>query len=122
MLSVLTFWILLELKKIKSWQTYLWKLNQTFLLTGKNEIVKIRSNSLHLKSLDPDDNIPEEERTTKLADIELNYVKKFQKFQDKKIKINNDNIAALKVARDKGYLHETLLDRRSKMKADRYCK
>lgn len=89
---------------------------------GKNEIVKIRSNSLHLKSLDPDDNIPEEERTTKLADIELNYVKKFQKFQDKKIKINNDNIAALKVARDKGYLHETLLDRRSKMKADRYCK
>lgn len=91
-------------------------------MTGKNEIVKIRSNSLHLKSLDPDDNIPEEERTTKLADIELNYVKKFQKFQDKKIKINNDNIAALKVARDKGYLHETLLDRRSKMKADRYCK
>ncbi|KAI5738114.1 hypothetical protein M8J77_003129 [Diaphorina citri] len=89
---------------------------------GKNEMVKLRSNSLHLKNLDKDDDIPEEERTNKLSDIELNYVKKFQKFQDKKIKLNSDNIAVLKEAKAQGYLHETMLDRRSKMKADRYCK
>jgi FRG1-like family. len=85
-------------------------------------MVKLRSNSLHLKNLDKDDDIPEEERTNKLSDIELNYVKKFQKFQDKKIKLNSDNIAVLKEAKAQGYLHETMLDRRSKMKADRYCK
>lgn len=77
---------------------------------------------MHLKSLEKDDNIPEEERTNKISEIELNYVKKFQKFQDKKIKLNSDNIAVLKKAKNEGCLHESMLDRRSKMKADRYCK
>lgn len=48
--------------------------------------------------------------------------KKFQKFQDKKLRINQGDIKDLEVAKNEGYLHETLLDRRSKMKADRYCK
>ncbi|KAB7504024.1 Protein FRG1 [Armadillidium nasatum] len=58
----------------------------------------------------------------KLKEVELGYVKMFQKFQDKRIKINPDGRAELKDAKTKGKLHESLLDRRSKMKADRYCK
>lgn len=48
--------------------------------------------------------------------------KKFQKFQDKKLRVNTEDKTTLKNARDEGTLHEALLDRRSKMKADRYCK
>lgn len=48
--------------------------------------------------------------------------KKFQKFQDKKMRINQNTIKELEEAKAQGLLHETLLDRRSKMKADRYCK
>lgn len=48
--------------------------------------------------------------------------KKFQKFQDKKLRVNESGVSELKRAREEGTLHETLLDRRSKMKADRYCK
>jgi protein FRG1 len=57
-----------------------------------------------------------------LGQVELNYVKKFQKFQDHKIRLNNTDRRELLKARDKGALHEALLDRRAKMKADRYCK
>nr|CAG4635072.1 EOG090X0DUJ [Alona affinis] len=57
----------------------------------------------------------------------LNYIlatcrKQFQKFQDKKMRINTESRDALKAAKSDGTLHEALLDRRSKMKADRYCK
>ncbi|RXG66067.1 Protein FRG1 [Armadillidium vulgare] len=52
----------------------------------------------------------------KLKEVELGYVKMFQKFQDKRIKINPDGRAELKDAKTKGKLHESLLDRRSKMK------
>ena len=58
----------------------------------------------------------------KLKDLELKYVKMYQKFQDKKLRINSDGSASLRDARSSGKLHEGLLDRRSKMKADRYCK
>lgn len=50
------------------------------------------------------------------------YRRKFQKFQDKKLRINKDDRSQLEAAKTQGVLHETLLDRRSKMKADRYCK
>lgn len=52
----------------------------------------------------------------------LCFRRKFQKFQDKKLKINVENRVQLEQAKTEGNLHETLLDRRSKMKADRYCK
>ncbi|XP_039754821.1 protein FRG1 homolog [Pararge aegeria] len=57
-----------------------------------------------------------------LTEVEVNYVKKFQKFQDKKLRVNEGGAIELKRAKMEGNLHETLLDRRSKMKADRYCK
>lgn len=86
---------------------------------GDGEMVIIRSNAL--RDTDKKPEIPSEEQGS-LAEIEVNYVKKFQKFQDKKLKVNTTGRSELKKAREAGTLHEALLDRRSKMKADRYCK
>lgn len=86
---------------------------------GDNEMIKIRSNvSL---DIDPKSLIPVEERGS-LKQAEVNYVKKFQSFQDRRLRVNEEDKIALKKARKEGLFHETLLDRRSKMKADRYCK
>ncbi|XP_050717192.1 protein FRG1-like [Eriocheir sinensis] len=86
---------------------------------GPEQIVMVRSNMM--RECDRPKEVPEEERG-KLRDVEKNYVKKFQKFQDKRLRINKDGVAELKAARNEGSLHEALLDRRAKMKADRYCK
>ncbi|XP_045499048.1 protein FRG1 homolog [Colias croceus] len=84
---------------------------------GEHEFCNIRSNrSREVKKVV----VPEEEGD--LAEVEVNYVKKFQKFQDKKLRVNESGVIELKRAKVDGNLHETLLDRRSKMKADRYCK
>eukprot|EP00053_Salpingoeca_punica_P003818 m.45347 g.45347 ORF g.45347 m.45347 type:complete len:274 (-) comp12437_c0_seq1:43-864(-) len=56
-----------------------------------------------------------------IANVELNYVKKFQSFQDGKVKTSGD-LKALKKARALGTLHGELLDRREKQKADKFCK
>ena len=48
--------------------------------------------------------------------------KKFQSFPDHKLRVCLDSRDGLEHARHKGKLHEVLLDRREKMKADRYCK
>lgn len=89
------------------------------LKAEENEMIKIRSNAE--REEDKPAYVPEEERG-KVGQIELNYVKKFQKFQDHKTKICNDDRNKLVTAKKEGDLHEVLLDRRSKMKADRYCK
>lgn len=77
-----------------------------------------KKDSLNKKNKD----VPEEEKSEDLRNVEINYVKKFQKFQDHKLRINKDDVKELDRAKDEGYLHEKLLDRREKMKSDRYCK
>ncbi|XP_076632790.1 FSHD region gene 1 [Colletes latitarsis] len=86
---------------------------------GPSEFCTIRS--ITQKAQDPNKDVPKEEQGS-LQDVEVNYVRKFQKFQDKKLRINKADRTELEKAKREGNLHETLLDRRSKMKADRYCK
>ncbi|KAK7097927.1 protein FRG1-like [Littorina saxatilis] len=86
---------------------------------GDEQMIKLRS-SAALEE-DPLEKVPKEERGT-VKDSEINYVKKFQSFQDRRLRVNQDDRAALKKAKHEGDFHETLLDRRAKMKADRYCK
>ena len=82
-------------------------------------MIKIRTNAEREEDKKP--YIPDEEQG-KVGQVELNYVKKFQKFQNHKIKINQEDRGELVRAKQEGDLHELLLDRRAKMKADRYCK
>lgn len=86
---------------------------------GESEMLKIRLNA-NIES-DPFADIPIEERG-KIKDAEINYVKKFQSYQDRKLKISAEDVSSLKKAKKGGTLHECMLDRREKMKADRYCK
>lgn len=85
---------------------------------GTNEFCSIRSN----KTKEVNKSVLPDEEQADLSQVEVNYVKKFQKFQDKKLRLNDGGVSELKKAKTEGNLHETLLDRRSKMKADRYCK
>ena len=86
--------------------------------------MELRIRSLNKRGVDGKSKkeIPEEEIGDDLRNVEINYVKKFQKFQDKKMKLSKEDAGELKEAKDAGILHEKLLDRREKMKADRYCK
>ncbi|EDW69941.1 protein FRG1 homolog [Drosophila virilis] len=85
---------------------------------GPLEICRVRTNAARDVVVDEQ---PKEEKGD-LGEVEKNYVKKFQKFQDKKMRISKNDVKELEEAKAQGLLHETLLDRRSKMKADRYCK
>ena len=87
---------------------------------GPSEICVIRSNAYRGEVISK--NAPIEEKVEDIEQIEENYVRKFQKFQDKKLRICTESKKELKKAKEEGKLHESLLDRRSKMKADRYCK
>ncbi|KAF5404081.1 FSHD region protein [Paragonimus heterotremus] len=83
------------------------------------EMITIRSNRELVR--DPLLDLPEEERQG-LKKAEINYVRKFQSWQDHKLRLSKEENIALKHAQKTGDLHECLLDRREKMKSDRYCK
>ena len=63
-----------------------------------------------------------EEEVGDVRQFEINFVKQFQSFGDHKLKLHEGPASSLEKARSAGKLHEAMLDRREKMKADRYCK
>eukprot|EP00794_Sanderia_malayensis_P019953 gene19953-21907_t len=83
------------------------------------EIFRLRSNTSKIKKKKEDVN---EDDVIDAQQCEINYVKKFQSFQDHKLRLTTQDVSKLEKAKGKGKLHEAMLDRREKMKADRYCK
>ena len=89
---------------------------------SEGNFIQIRSNGKRVLEKDKrEKDLPTEEQGS-IRDTEINYVKKFQKFQDKKLRINQGDVSELVEAKNSGALHEVLLDRREQMKSDRYCK
>lgn len=87
---------------------------------GPEQFIKVRSNTdLELVKREEElKKIPEEEKG-KLSEVEEKYAKKFQAG---KFKVNSEDRKILKKAKESGILHATLLDRREKMKSDKFCK
>lgn len=76
--------------------------------------LQIRSNGQRMEEKDKrQKELPVEEQGS-IHETEINYVRKFQKFQDKKLRVNQGDVSELVNAKQSGALHETLLDRREK--------
>nr|CAB3247105.1 protein FRG1 [Phallusia mammillata] len=88
---------------------------------GSEEIIQIRSISEKPPDKKDDDTPVEEKNVLNMKECEVNYVKKFQSWQDQKLRLSEEDANRLDKAKTDGLLHEALLDRRSKMKSDRYC-
>ncbi|KAI6660000.1 Protein FRG1 [Oopsacas minuta] len=54
--------------------------------------------------------------------IEKSYVRQYQSFQGGKVKMHSSEVKKLCRAQRDGQLHTMMLDRRSKMKSDKFCK
>lgn len=65
--------------------------------------------------------LPKEEHGT-LWEAEKNYSRKFQSWVGGTLRLNSASTSSLKKARDDGRLHTEMLQRRSVMKNDKYCK
>ena len=97
----------------------------TLFATGRkvtdNELLKMRSNvdpaQVRLESERA--KVPEEERGD-LRDCEEKYMRKYQSKPD--VKSTSRGYGNLIRAKNEGNLHETLLDRRAKLKSDKFCK
>merc|ERR1712183_409591 len=73
--------------------------------------VKMRSGTEKVVTTEKDLLPVEEKSASNMKECETNYVRKFQSWQDGK----------LRISKKEGKLHNALLDRRAKMKSDRYC-
>jgi len=87
---------------------------------SEKEMIKLRTNASRSKK--KKSNEEGEEQVKSVRQCEINYVKQFQSFQDHKMRLHQGPKSSLQKARSAGKLHEAMLDRREKMKADRYCK
>jgi len=91
----------------------------TEIKPGPSEYIKMRTNAPRpLKA-------KVKERTSnesELRQLEENEARRFQSFRDSKVRVSEEEVSALKRAQKHGTVSSTLLDRRSKLKADRYCK
>lgn len=65
--------------------------------------------------------LPKEEHGT-LMEAERNYARKFQSWVGGSLLLAEEDKSKLRKARNEGTLHSTMLDRRQKMKNDKYCK
>jgi len=82
------------------------------------EMICLRTNASRSKKK----KVENEEDVGDVRKFEVGYVKQFQSFGDHHLKLHEGPKSSLESARGKGKLHEAMLDRREKMKADRYCK
>jgi len=89
----------------------------------EKEIVSLRTNISRAKKKKVN-----EEDVCDVRELEIKHVKnsqsfsKFSKYEDRKLLLHEGPKSSLEKARTAGKLHEAMLDRREKMKADRYCK
>uniref|UniRef100_A0A0N4Z954 FRG1-like family protein n=1 Tax=Parastrongyloides trichosuri TaxID=131310 RepID=A0A0N4Z954_PARTI len=85
------------------------------------EMINIRTNVLPMEEFDAK---PAEDLLAS-GDCETSYTKMFQhskvNIKNKHICVDVNNKKDIRKAKDEGTLHATLLDRRMKMKSDRYC-